>query len=140
LGDLAALGYDAEWDCIPAAGVGAPHLRDRLYLVAYPGIQQQPREQQVGVSLSDAHTHRERREECFPTTVAERARFDRRRAAAAVRTWGTEPDVGRVADGVPARVDRLRGLGNAVVPQIPELIGGWIIEHAKATGYLEAVA
>lgn len=35
LGDLAALGYDAEWDCIPAAAVGAPHLRDRIFIVAY---------------------------------------------------------------------------------------------------------
>jgi DNA (cytosine-5)-methyltransferase 1 len=37
--------------------------------------------------------------------------------------WKSEPDVGRVAHGVPARVDRLRALGNAVVPQIPEIIG-----------------
>src|SRR5690606_14044501 len=37
--------------------------------------------------------------------------------------WSPEPDVGRVAHGVPARVDRLRALGNAVVPQIPEWIG-----------------
>ena len=37
--------------------------------------------------------------------------------------WFIEPDVGRVAHGVPARVDRLRALGNAVVPQIPEIIG-----------------
>jgi DNA (cytosine-5)-methyltransferase 1 len=36
LGDLAARGYDAEWDCIPAAAVGAPHLRDRIWIVAYP--------------------------------------------------------------------------------------------------------
>lgn len=36
LGDLAALGYDAEWDCIPASAVGAPHRRDRVWLVAYP--------------------------------------------------------------------------------------------------------
>jgi DNA (cytosine-5)-methyltransferase 1 len=35
LGDLAESGYDAEWDCIPAAAVGAPHRRDRLFLVAY---------------------------------------------------------------------------------------------------------
>jgi hypothetical protein len=41
--------------------------------------------------------------------------------------WSVEPDVGRVAHGVPARVDRLKGLGNAVVPQIPELIGNAII-------------
>lgn len=42
--------------------------------------------------------------------------------------WAAEPDVGRVAHGVPARVDRLHGLGNAVVPQIPELIGRAIME------------
>jgi DNA (cytosine-5)-methyltransferase 1 len=39
------------------------------------------------------------------------------------RWWAVEPDVGRVAHGVPNRVDRLKQLGNAVVPQIPELIG-----------------
>ena len=44
--------------------------------------------------------------------------------------WETEPDVGRVADGVPSRVDRLRGLGNAVVPQVAEVIGRLVIEHA----------
>lgn len=36
LGDLAACGYDAEWDCLPAAAFGAPHLRDRVWLLAYP--------------------------------------------------------------------------------------------------------
>lgn len=42
--------------------------------------------------------------------------------------WLTEPDVGRVADGVPRRVDRLKALGNAVVPQIPEMIGRAILQ------------
>ena len=37
LGDLASGGYDAEWDCIPAAAVGAPHRRDRVWVVAYAG-------------------------------------------------------------------------------------------------------
>src|SRR3954470_14454687 len=36
LGDLATCGYDAEWDCIPASAVGAPHRRDRVWIVAYP--------------------------------------------------------------------------------------------------------
>lgn len=43
--------------------------------------------------------------------------------------WATEPDVGRVAYGVPNRVDRLRALGNAVVPQIPEIIGRAIMKR-----------
>jgi hypothetical protein len=45
------------------------------------------------------------------------------------RDWGAEPAVGRVAHGVPNRVDRLRCLGNAVVPQIPELIGRAIMQQ-----------
>lgn len=47
--------------------------------------------------------------------------------------WKTEPDVGRVAHGIPARVDRLRGLGNAVVPQVAEVIGRLVIAHHEAT-------
>ena len=46
--------------------------------------------------------------------------------------WRVEPDVGRVAHGVPARMDRLRALGNAVVPQIPMLIGSFIRQYEEA--------
>ncbi len=42
--------------------------------------------------------------------------------------WSAEPGMGRVADGVPRRVDRIRGLGNAVVPQVAEWIGRRILE------------
>ena len=44
--------------------------------------------------------------------------------------WQTEPNVGRVANGIPSRVDRLRGLGNAVVPQVAEVIGRLVVAHA----------
>jgi len=43
--------------------------------------------------------------------------------------WASEPDVGRVANGVSSRVDRLRGLGNAVVPQVAELIGRMVMDY-----------
>lgn len=46
--------------------------------------------------------------------------------------WAVEPNVGRVAHGIPGRVDRLKQLGNAVVPQIPELIGRAIIDYENS--------
>lgn len=105
LGDLAALGYDAEWDCIPAAAVGAPHLRDRVFIVAYPH----------GYDLQ--------------TRVFEPSRA---RATKPSTRWGPDkPGVDRALDGVPRRVDRLRALGNAVVPQVAEWIGRMIMEFAK---------
>ena len=48
LGDLAALGFDAEWHCIPASAVGAPHRRDRLWLCAYSGCEQRIKRSGVG--------------------------------------------------------------------------------------------
>jgi DNA (cytosine-5)-methyltransferase 1 len=109
LGTLAAVGYDAEWHCIPAAAVGAPHIRDRVFVV---GI------------LPDANGDNAQRRCC---TVQMGRQWLTREAQnngdKGGTQWATEPDVGRVADGVPARVDRLRGLGNAVVPQVAEWIG-----------------
>jgi len=52
----------------------------------------------------------------------------------AFSNWLSEPDVGRVAHGIPSRVDRLRGLGNAVVPQVAELIGRMVIDHNNKSG------
>lgn len=182
LGDLAALGYDAWWDCIPAAAVGAPHRRDRLWLVAYPrGVEHQG----YGDALRREIAAKLSRPAAFNIDVPDAAgdRWDqghpdagRRRAGGrseqragsggrgdepalahafgqrgcggygerqdAVHAhpcreavgagndggwWSAEPDVGRVAHGVPARVDRLHGLGNAVVPQIPEILGRAIL-------------
>ena len=100
LGDLAALGYDAEWHCIPASALGAPHRRDRIWIVAYPGST--GLEGQWNVT---SRIEQELRDACDN------------------RGWLPEPNVGRVANGVPSRSHRLKCLGNAVVPQIPEIIG-----------------
>lgn len=56
------------------------------------------------------------------------AGFDGSGAFSGAGWWDIEPAVGRVADGIPARVDRLKCLGNAVVPQIPEEIGKAIMQ------------
>ena len=156
LGDLAASGYDAEWDCIPAAAVGAPHLRDRVWIVAYPDrrpLEQGRRRRGAAEAGELAHANgqgqlqqnREFSQERrwagngsepladpdgprrgpwgglgWPRPTAERDGW-----------WAVEPDVGRVAHGVPARLDRLGALGNAVVPQVAELISRRILEAAS---------
>lgn len=112
LRSLAEIGYDAEWHCIPASAVGAPHQRDRIWIVAYPCS---PRGQ-VGVS---APGHGKERHTEISHYLSDRlARWEGR------SIWATEPSVGRVADGVPNRPHRVKQLGNAIVPQIAELIGG----------------
>jgi DNA (cytosine-5)-methyltransferase 1 len=109
LGDLAQIGYDAEWHCIPASAVGAPHRRDRVWIVAY-----------ASELFSDGGDSKSRRE-------ISKLRNSGGESGWRIE-WTAEPDVGRVAHGVPRRVDRLKSLGNAVVPQIPELIGNAILE------------
>jgi DNA (cytosine-5)-methyltransferase 1 len=147
LGDLATLGYDAEWHCIPASAIGAPHRRDRLWLVANPcrperrpvdsacgsvqrshGVSQGEkgagRSSTSGEALADADSrHEYRRSSALQMGWGRIAREAAADGDAGRAQWSIEPDVGRVAHGVSARVDRLCGLGNAVVPQIPEIIG-----------------
>ena len=133
LGDLAALGYDATWDCIPASAVGAPHRRDRVWIVAHNT--NAATVQRTAVIGDESHRDHERNQVVADTDII--ARDERRKGDAAEVSrgrhadrsgigadwWIVEPDVGRVADGVPSRVDRLKGLGNAVVPQVAEAIG-----------------
>jgi DNA (cytosine-5)-methyltransferase 1 len=246
LGEMASIGYDAEWQIVSAASVGAPHRRDRVIIVAYPSEQRKHErghnnnqnalgqrhsiQEPVGRSHSisantfgqlanpDNSRHIHRQPEIFTaenwlnalsligpgsTNVANtnsgdttdgrqrevvqsedtgwgndrsRSRSDTRQVSmgssgeatsnvantdtretsrgfrgvptdtgqvrsernhprgeeshAGRQWWAVEPDVGRVAHGVPNRVDRLKGLGNAVVPQVAELVGHMVMEHA----------
>jgi DNA (cytosine-5)-methyltransferase 1 len=140
LGGLAALGYDAEWHCIPAAAVGAPHRRDRVWIVAHMAnassgrrggkdsgkMELARRTETVGTSETMADADFARLERRLREILSERSSelvTGPRSACRVGQFWHVEPNVGRVADGVPNRVDRLRQLGNAVVPQIPEIIG-----------------
>ncbi len=111
LGDLASVGYDCEWQSIPAAFVGAPHLRWRIFIVA-----------------DTEDTDRRRTDGTQDAGWWDQETGRRGVSRHWLQHWAVEPDVGRVADGVPRRVDRLRGLGNAVVPQVAELVGRMIME------------
>ena len=137
LGDLAALGYDAEWHCIPAAAIGAPHRRDRVWIVAHTprqrcekegGLRRYQSTQWVaggGETVPDPDGEGVERQRDLSSRIgAELAN------ASNGGWWSVEPDVGRVAHGIPDRVDRTSALGNAVVPQIPELIGRAIMSAA----------
>lgn len=104
LGDLAALGFDAEWHCIPAAYVGAPSHRDRLWVAAYRD-EGPTRAGWIG-GVQSGQTH-----------DPERLVF---------------PVGSRVDHGIPDWVDRVGACGNAVVPQIPEIIGRAILQAHEA--------
>ena len=217
LADLASIGFDAEWQVIPAASVGAPHKRDRVFIVAYPndagnrtpqcriddnGSAQIKKGSNIaqfefgGHGANVANTDSRRRKQCEPKTEsvsgisssskrvgtnvadsdgerlegqrakqqttrasgesAEMADTDGEQLGQRGRTkdigsknrvwsdhsrrettdgfrqwWEVEPDVGRVANGVSNRVDRLKGLGNAIVPQVAELVGALVVEHSQ---------
>jgi len=164
LQDLCSVGYCAEWHCIPASAVGAPHQRDRIWIVAYPMQQHQTQRGECsstqsqgggggteqGRSEGDAERQRSLRG-TGGDTAEDVAHPNEPRLEGWLRTglqecpgklsvgkgspreeklsdqWRIEPNVGRVADGVPKRVDRLKQLGNSVVPQIPELLGRAIL-------------
>ncbi len=113
LGDLAALGLDAEWHCIPASAVGAPHRRDRIWVIAHPAGFGRPQPWNLRQVVRDCAKDRD-----WQTT----------HAVDALRR-GAVPALCREHDGVSDWLDQLacRSLGNAVVPQIPELIGRAIL-------------
>ena len=137
LADLAAIGYDAEWECIPAAAVGAPHLRWRIFCIARHVDADRDGESEQSVDalsrsrlmVSDAESIGKRAG--LRAGGAQGIRWRRPTdGGSAGNPWAVEPGMGRVANGIPARVDRLRTLGNAVVPQVAEWIGRQIVEAA----------
>jgi DNA (cytosine-5)-methyltransferase 1 len=200
LREISEIGYDAEWHCITAASIGAPHRRDRIWIVAY--LRDNTRRDSITGSLgrdgereleervrtsettettgssqtseamayaNDNGSHGSKdsesncsrddgdktrqnksfklegssnlgqnfqgsREKIANVAYANSERLEGQREISSriseelknpsyTRWWEIEPSVGRVAHGVSGRVDRLKQLGNAVVPQIPELIG-----------------
>jgi DNA (cytosine-5)-methyltransferase 1 len=125
LKDLAEMGYDSKWACLRASDVGAPHHRDRWWCLAHTiGTEC---EAWSGNGLGEGEPSES--SPCEGSNVADplfkglegqreitcRAGTEQQNAGDP-RWWDIEPDVGRVAYGIPNRVQRLKGLGNAQVP------------------------
>ena len=137
LGDLASIGYCVEWHCIPASRLGARHRRDRVWIIAYPDPRLSEREDEElrpGRDALDRSGEDPDGPPDYSDTVSERLEgvleawatarpIDRPRDGSDPGWWTIEPDLGRVAHGVPARVDRLKALGNAIVPTLAYVIG-----------------
>lgn len=116
LGDLAACGYDAEWTVLSAGSIGAPHLRERVWILAYPnshGLEAHANEEILCLSSNNGYAER------FIGSMG------------GASQWAEPCPIGArpmgVGNGIPTDVDRLRGLGNAVVPQIAEALGRMIM-------------
>jgi DNA (cytosine-5)-methyltransferase 1 len=126
LGELTALGYDAEWHCIPASAVGAPHQRDRIWVIAY-------REGRPYPVLADVWSNYDRW-----TDGPWRWDWKQDQAEAGWLGedgyWWIEPGVARILHGIPNATHRIRALGNAVVPQISEIIGRAILKAEEMYG------
>jgi DNA (cytosine-5)-methyltransferase 1 len=148
LSDLASMGFDARWGVLGAADVGAPHQRDRIWVVADSNRErklQQKRSEpyewrrigngggQTDVAYTVPSWERrdewqsktKRNVEMADTNSAQRQRnerseraFEKHANTCCTSWWDIEPDVGRVADGVAARVDRLKAIGNGQVPAV----------------------
>jgi DNA (cytosine-5)-methyltransferase 1 len=143
ISDLEGIGYDCQPLVIPACAVNAPHRRDRVWIVA-DNVSNTVREQPGGIngpcressvfaelngktqSLADTNTEGLQGRQEVGDAKSGRAGREKQPAGCRERSKPgnglIEPDVGRVAHGIPSRVDRLKGLGNAIVPQVAAVI------------------
>ena len=112
LGSLAAIGYDAEWHCIPAGHIGAPHERDRVWIIAHSG--------EARCSHVEGRQGQTEPQGWQILTAVHVGRRPRQRSP--------EPEMVRVVHGVSTDVDAVAALGNSLHPSIPELIGRAIMQ------------
>lgn len=142
--NLESEGYEVQPFIIPACAVDAPHKRERIWVLAHRHDTRQPTSEgprqsertraghDIGRGGSDvADTRRPRWQKQYLTTKPNNQGYSSRRDVEERGAWPTEPAVCRMAHGVPNRSHRIRALGNAVVPQIPEIIGRAIMEISK---------
>lgn len=142
--DLEGEGYTVWPVVLPACALDAPHKRERIFILGYAEDRCEPTESvndeasrlsSVGagrpLNVADADSAGSQRRnsgELRECSCERSARESSASEPAAAAIWKSEPGLGRVADGVPRRVDRLRSLGNAVVPQVAEFIGRMLMQ------------
>ena len=156
LSDLENAGYTVWTFNIPACALDAPHRRERLFIVARrermgrkegasEGVQSQEQKQEGQEPQHICEGISETKDVAYCSGKRIQGQRASRKQIAEIHGgseipmrdgchgtfWTVEPDVGRVAHGVPNRVDRLRGLGNAVVPQVAEYVGRMIMQHSQ---------
>jgi len=108
LGDLASLGYDARWGVLGAYQAGAPHRRDRIWIVA-----------ELVADTNGA--------QCNRKMLPGGEKSENPNPCVASSWWGRDPceiaesGVGRMAHGVAARMERLKAIGNGQVPDVAAL-------------------
>jgi DNA (cytosine-5)-methyltransferase 1 len=125
LADLAQMGFNAEWGVLSAADVGANHIRERIWIVAkdtqqhrffshtehnWDGWGQQQSKSVEKKNFSNSNLPQQQRRSISSRVHTENAYFGN------PRWWQTEPDMGRVANGLANGVDRLKAIGNGQVP------------------------
>lgn len=158
LKDLWSLGYDAEWHIISACAIGAPHRRERIWIIAYPmrsGLQGHGKPGEACKTRMEGETRSgvmrpfEKGFTPYPDDIrlgpssspAQEKQEWRSKTAARFgslfgQIFSVEPSICRSNDGLSRRLDgprrqQIKQLGNAVVPQIPQAIGEAILEYEK---------
>jgi DNA (cytosine-5)-methyltransferase 1 len=137
LGDLAEMGFNARWGVLGACDVGAPHKRDRIWILAsYAKVSRCKENEHIGneskIAMLGGNGHvsdsdGERSSARIPKPpqrqegIAGELDDDDPGRTGESSWWLTEPDVGRVAHGVASRVDRLKAIGNGQVPAVAAL-------------------
>jgi DNA (cytosine-5)-methyltransferase 1 len=133
VGDLASRGYDAVWTCLSAAEIGANHKRDRWWCLGYPKSKSSNGSEHYRKNSKSSSSEFGNRSGSTDMGYPNSASSEGRRLPSRVQEryepnsgcsqeywqsgwWEVEPDVGRVANGIPNTSHRLKGLGNAQVP------------------------
>ena len=126
VGSLAKIGYDLEWQVVRASDFGAPHRRSRWFCLAYTASPQQKQ---------PTYTKRLEQKKRTVHTIRQGLWYNKRTS-----NWTkfpTQPPVCGRNDGIPNRMDRLRSLGNSIVPACSEYVGRCILESGLVDDLLE---